>query len=70
MPGAVDKLVETTVRVVRLPEIVIVEKKLCVTVVTLPGNVLMMVLPGRDVVTVRVKLAVSLFNVNVSDVPG
>lgn len=50
VPEAVDTLVETTVRVVRLPEIVVVERELCVTVVTLPGNVLMKVAPGRAVV--------------------
>lgn len=69
MPGAVDRLVETTVTVERAPEIVAVVTKLRVIVSMLPDNVTMTVTPGRLDVIVRVKLSISLFNVDVSDHP-
>lgn len=73
LPGAVDMLAETTVKVVRLPEMLVVDMKVCVTVVSLPGKVVVMILPGRvtvvpgrlDVV-VRLKISVTLFNRGVS----
>lgn len=45
--GIVETLVDMTVNDVTLPEMLVVAVKVCVRVVSLPGTVLMIVLPGR-----------------------
>lgn len=50
VPGAVETLVAVTLTEVKLPEMLVVDIKVCVTVVSLPGRVLVIVDPSTETV--------------------
>lgn len=58
VPGAVDTETDVRVTVVRLPEILVVKVKLCVTVPVVPGSEVVTVLAGIVLTTVRVSVCV------------
>lgn len=58
VPGAVETETDVRVRVVRLPEMLVVNVKLSVTVPVVPGREVVTVLPGIVLTTVLVSVSV------------